>query len=172
MGRRALVHAAARRADDRQRSLLPLDLAPADAPPLRAALALVGLGAALSPRGPRGVLALGCALLALVYAPCTISVGGDFMGLHRFIMPLFVAAAIAVTLGLERLTALIPARPLFTARAPAMLGLLGRLFGTRRALASTSVAALLLGAFAVTSSRSPHLPRAPRPDHGIDTPAT
>jgi len=37
----------------------------------------------------------------LVYLPYAVSVGGDFMGLHRFIMPVFVVAAIAVTLGLE-----------------------------------------------------------------------
>ena len=137
-------------------------------------LALVGLGAALSPRGPRGVLALGCALLALVYVPYTISVGGDFMGLHRFIMPLFVAAAIAVTLGLEQLTSLIPAHPLATAHspaAPAVLGLLGRLFPTRRALASTSVAALLLGAFALTQLGLTRTSLARRTaDRGIDTP--
>jgi arabinofuranosyltransferase len=63
-------------------------------------LALIGM-AALRPRTPRFVLGLGCALLALVYVPYAISVGGDFMGLHRFIMPLFVVAAIAVVLGLE-----------------------------------------------------------------------
>jgi arabinofuranosyltransferase len=36
-----------------------------------------------------------------VYLPYAASVGGDFMGLHRFIMPMFVVAAIAVVLGLE-----------------------------------------------------------------------
>ena len=40
-------------------------------------------------------------LLGGIYLVYTASVGGDFMGLHRFIMPLFVLAAIAVTLGLE-----------------------------------------------------------------------
>ena len=30
--------------------------------------------------------------IALAYLPYTVSVGGDFMGLHRFIMPLFVIA--------------------------------------------------------------------------------
>jgi hypothetical protein len=33
-------------------------------------------------------------LLALVYLPYTASVGGDFMGLHRFIMPVFVVVAV------------------------------------------------------------------------------
>jgi len=37
-----------------------------------------------------------------------VTVGGDFMGLHRFIMPLFVIGAIAVALGLERLASLVP----------------------------------------------------------------
>jgi hypothetical protein len=63
-------------------------------------LAFVGLVAA-RPRTPRFVLCLACALLTAIYVPYTVSVGGDFMGLHRFIMPLFVVAAIAVVLGLE-----------------------------------------------------------------------
>jgi hypothetical protein len=65
-------------------------------------VAAIGLGAAL--RGlradtPRARLALACVGLAAFYVPYTVSVGGDFMGLHRFIMPLFVAAAFAVALG-------------------------------------------------------------------------
>ncbi|HLL25108.1 MAG TPA: hypothetical protein VK427_23395 [Kofleriaceae bacterium] len=67
-------------------------------------LAAIGLVAA-RPRTPRFVLTTGCALLAIVYIPYTISVGGDFMGLHRFIMPMFVVAAIAVVLGLEWIVA-------------------------------------------------------------------
>jgi hypothetical protein len=55
------------------------------------------------PRTPRFVLAVTCALLAAVYLPYAASVGGDFMGLHRFIMPMFVVAAIALVLGLERI---------------------------------------------------------------------
>jgi hypothetical protein len=65
-------------------------------------LALLGL-AWVRPRTPRFVLALSCALLAAVYLPYAASVGGDFMGLHRFIMPMFVVGAIAVVLGLERI---------------------------------------------------------------------
>jgi arabinofuranosyltransferase len=72
-------------------------------------LAAVGLGW-VKPRTPRFALAIACALLALVYVPYTVSVGGDFMGLHRFIMPLFVVAAIAVTLGVEKLASLAPQR--------------------------------------------------------------
>jgi arabinofuranosyltransferase len=72
-------------------------------------VALVGLVVA-RPRTPRFALGLACAAIAAVYIPYTISVGGDFMGLHRFIMPLFVVAAIAVTLGLEWLVARVPER--------------------------------------------------------------
>jgi hypothetical protein len=66
------------------------------------AIPLAALGVmAARPRTPRFALGLGIALISAVYIPYTISVGGDFMGLHRFIMPLFVLAAIAVSLGLE-----------------------------------------------------------------------
>ncbi|MEO8704394.1 MAG: hypothetical protein ABI867_30345 [Kofleriaceae bacterium] len=68
-------------------------------------VAIVGM-IAIKPRTPRFVLGLACALVAIVYVPYTVSVGGDFMGLHRFIMPLFVVAAIAVVLGIERLATL------------------------------------------------------------------
>ena len=60
------------------------------------------------PRTPRFTLALACMLLAVTYLPYTITVGGDFMGLHRFIMPMFVVAAVTVTLGLEWLVQLAP----------------------------------------------------------------
>ena len=63
-------------------------------------LALVGMVIG-GTRTPRFALALSCLLLSAVYVPYAISVGGDFMGLHRFIMPLFVMAALCVTLGLE-----------------------------------------------------------------------
>jgi hypothetical protein len=63
---------------------------------------LVLLGAAtVKPRTPRFVLALTCALLAVVYLAYAVGVGGDFMGLHRFIMPVFVAVAVLAMLGLE-----------------------------------------------------------------------
>ena len=62
------------------------------------ALPLAALGFVFAK--PR-MLGVACVLLALAYIPYTISVGGDFMGLHRFIMPMFVVAAIAVALGLE-----------------------------------------------------------------------
>ncbi len=55
-------------------------------------------------------------VFAAAYLLYTISVGGDFMGLHRFIMPVFVAAAIGVALGLARLAAW--GTPRLRARAP------------------------------------------------------
>src|SRR6185312_8984673 len=72
----------------------------------------------VKPRTPRFVLAAACGLLVLVYLPYAVSVGGDFMGLHRFIMPVFVATAILVVLGLERLVA---ARGPLAIVAPAVL---------------------------------------------------
>ena len=72
-----------------------------------APVALLGL-AAIRPRSPRFVLAASSALLLAVYLAYTISVGGDFMGLHRFILPLFVLAAFAVVLGLEWLSRFLP----------------------------------------------------------------
>ena len=74
------------------------------------ALPVAVLGLVAKPRTPRFALALACGLLAIVYVPYAISVGGDFMGLHRFIMPLFVVAAVAVALGLEQIVARIPHR--------------------------------------------------------------
>jgi hypothetical protein len=115
-------------------------------------LVAIGLGAGiLRIRTPRGVLALALGLLAAVYVPYTISVGGDFMGLHRFIMPLFVVAAIGVVLGLEQLARTVPA--------------------PHRALASLAACALLAGAFAYTQVRLTRAQLASRAaDHGIDTP--
>jgi hypothetical protein len=65
-------------------------------------LAILGI-AWVRPRTPRLSLALACGLLAAVYLPYAASVGGDFMGLHRFIMPMFVVGAVTVVLGLERI---------------------------------------------------------------------
>ncbi len=119
------------------------------------ALPLVGVAlAAARPRTPRFVLTTACALLAAVYVPYAISVGGDFMGLHRFIMPLFVIAALAVVLGIEWLTRFVPAQ--------------------RRAVASAVAAAVLVAGFSITqyaltrtSLRWANFGN----DHGIDTPA-
>src|SRR5262249_5227912 len=91
-----------------------------------------GLGLmAARPRTPRFALGLGCAVLAAVYVPYTISVGGDFMGLHRFIMLLFVLAALAVALGLEWLTARLPERMRTYFGAGAALVLVGIYAGTQ-----------------------------------------
>ncbi len=112
-------------------------------------------------RTPRAVLATSCLLLALAYVPYTISVGGDFMGLHRFIMPLFVVAAIALVLGLDWLTARIPAPPLA----------LGPLRTTPRALVQVGACAAIVGAFASTQVELTRTQLATRaPDRGIDTP--
>jgi len=113
-------------------------------------IAVVGLVAA-RPRTPRFVLTVSCALFAAVYLVYTVSVGGDFMGLHRFIMPMFVVAALAVTLGAEWIA--------------------GRL--ARRG-AGGLLAAVLVGGFAVTQvslSRESLRWGNFASDRGIDTPA-
>ncbi len=74
-----------------------------------APLVFVGLAIA-KPRTSRfffGSLAL---LISAVYIVYTIRVGGDFMGLHRFVMPLFVIAAIGFSLGFKVLVDLVPSR--------------------------------------------------------------
>ena len=100
-------------------------------------IALVGLGV-VRPRTPRFVLALGCGAIAAAYVIYAITVGGDFMGLHRFIMPGFVCAAIAVALGLAWLIArFAPAPPAAAVAAAAVLVLA---FGaTQLALTRTSL---------------------------------
>ncbi len=116
-------------------------------------IALLGLVAA-KPRTPRFVLGLACAVIAAVYIPYTISVGGDFMGLHRFIMPLFVLAAIAVVLGLEWICARVPENP--------------------RGYVALGLATVVLGAFGFTQSQLTLKSMKWgnwAADHGIDTPA-
>jgi arabinofuranosyltransferase len=116
-------------------------------------IAVLGLVTA-RPRTPRFALGLSCALIAAVYVPYTISVGGDFMGLHRFIMPLFVLAAIALVLGLEWLCAQIPEGARTYVAVGVVVGVLGA-FGfsqLRLTLRSTK-----WGNWTA--------------DHGIDTPA-
>ncbi|MGE0869341.1 MAG: hypothetical protein AB7P03_12300 [Kofleriaceae bacterium] len=63
-----------------------------------------------TPRSARTVLAMASTIIAGAYLTYAVSVGGDFMGLHRFIMPVFVIAALAVTLGLEWVTSWIVGR--------------------------------------------------------------
>jgi arabinofuranosyltransferase len=113
-------------------------------------LAVLGLASA-RPRTPRFALTVACAVLAVVYLIYTVSVGGDFMGLHRFIMPMFVVAALAVTLGAEWLA--------------------GKL---RHAAAGPAVAALVVIAFAVPQWQLTHASLRWgnfANDRGIDTPA-
>jgi arabinofuranosyltransferase len=122
-------------------------------------IAVLGLVAA-RPRTPRFALTTACAMFAAVYLVYTVSVGGDFMGLHRFIMPLFVVAAIASTLGLEWIAGKL--------RTPAALrSVLRHGWGP-------VLAAIVVGAFAVSQWK---LTRESlrwgnfASDRGIDTPA-
>lgn len=71
-------------------------------------VAAIGL-IAVKPRTPRFIVAAVCIVLSVAYLGYAVSVGGDFMGLHRFIMPVFVCAALAVALGMEWLIARWPA---------------------------------------------------------------
>jgi hypothetical protein len=87
-----------------------------------------------------------CLLLTVVYLAYTVSVGGDFMGLHRFVMPLFVTTAVLTALGLEAITARLPLA------AQAALGLL-------------LVAGLALSDIGVTSQA-----QVPKADNRIDRP--
>ncbi len=114
---------------------------------------LVGLIA--RPRTPRFVFASLTLPLTLIYLVYTASVGGDFMGLHRFIMPIFVLVAITASLGLATLADLAIAR-----RVPRMI--------------PTALVAILVAAFAWSqwrlTSESLRWGNFDN-DHGIDTPA-
>ncbi len=101
-----------------------------------APLALLGMIVGAR-RSPRFTLALALILLAGVYVPYTISVGGDFMGLHRFVMPLFVVAALSVTLGLEWLLRVIT--PAIAPRIVAGVLLVGAFAATQVLLTRASV---------------------------------
>ncbi len=72
-----------------------------------APVALVGLAVA-KPRTSRFVLGTLSLLVTMVYLIYTMRVGGDFMGLHRFVMPLFVISAIGTALGLRLVVGLLP----------------------------------------------------------------
>jgi hypothetical protein len=116
-------------------------------------LAVIGL-VAVRPRTPRALLAATCAGFSAVYLAYTVAVGGDFMGLHRFIMPVFVTAALAVALGAERVAGWL-AHSLGRAAAPLVAGVLLAAFAVSQwQLTRTS---LRWGNFAN--------------DRGIDTPA-
>jgi arabinofuranosyltransferase len=116
------------------------------------ALPVVAIGiATVKPRTPRFTLALACALLGVVYVVYAAGVGGDFMGLHRFIMPVFACAAVLAVLGVEWLAQKLPHVPI--------------------------AAAIVIAGFAATqlqltrdSTRS-CANRVCNNDHGIDSPA-
>jgi hypothetical protein len=119
-------------------------------------VAAVGvIAGALQPPKPRRILVTVGAAIAAAYLVYTVTVGGDFMGLHRFIMPVFAIAAIAVAIGFDRIVALIR-RPIPIAASYAVAGLVAAGFGfTQYRL---TVESLRWGNFAA--------------DHGvIDTPA-
>ena len=108
------------------------------------------LGAIARPRTPRFAFATLAIALAAAYLYYTASVGGDFMGLHRFIMPIFVLVAVLVGLGFARLASWL--------KAPVVLG-----------LAAIAVAAFAWSQWRLTneSLRWNNLAN----DMGIDTPA-
>lgn len=102
-----------------------------------------------------GSLAL---LLALVYLAYTVSVGGDFMGLHRFVMPVFVIAAVGCALGLRLV----------------IHALAARVPGMRRPALGAALALAVIAGFAVDQVRlTVESLRWGnwKSDHGIDTPA-
>jgi arabinofuranosyltransferase len=119
-----------------------------------APLALAGMLIA-KPRTPRFVFGTVAALITALYLTYTIKVGGDFMGLHRFIMPLFFIAAISLALGLTLAVRLLPAGPARKFGAPlVVLALVASFAVSQYRLTTTS---LRWGNF--------------KNDHGIDTPA-
>jgi hypothetical protein len=66
---------------------------------------VLALGLIARPRTARFAFATLAVLLAAAYLYYTASVGGDFMGLHRFIMPIFVLVAVLAALGFARAAA-------------------------------------------------------------------
>ncbi|MCP4449475.1 MAG: hypothetical protein GY811_29695 [Myxococcales bacterium] len=118
-----------------------------------APLAILGLALA-KPRTGRFVFGTLALLIAAVYLVYVMRVGGDFMGLHRFVMPLFVIAAIGFVLGLRRITALLP--PKLSGKVGAGLALITVLLFARSQYKLTAES-VRLGNW--------------KSDHGIDTPA-
>jgi hypothetical protein len=113
---------------------------------------LIVLGIATAkPRSPRFVLALACTLVVAAYLTYAASVGGDFMGLHRFIMPVFVAIAVLVVLGLEWLAARVRYVPI----AAAVIVVL---------FAATQLDLTIASTRSCANRNCPN-------DHGIDSPA-
>ena len=117
-------------------------------------LVLAGLLGA-RPRSRRFVFGSAAALVGAAYLAYTVRVGGDFMGLHRFVMPLFPVAALGAALGLRLLCGLVRGTRARLIVALAAAGLLLAAHGT--AQLRLTVRSLRWGNFAN--------------DHGIDTPA-
>jgi hypothetical protein len=59
-------------------------------------------------RSPRFYVGSVLLLIGAVYLAYAVSVGGDFMGLHRFVMPVFVIVALGAALGVRMLCAQLP----------------------------------------------------------------
>ncbi len=117
-----------------------------------APLVLVGLFAAPL-RSRRMQLGSLSALIGAVYLYYTVGVGGDFMGLHRFVMPLFPLGALAAVGGLRFLVELVP---------------------RWRRLSGPALAAALVAAFAIFQLRLTAASTRPgnwKSDQGIDTPS-
>jgi arabinofuranosyltransferase len=66
-----------------------------------APLVLFGILGSIGVEGARRTFASLSLFITFVYLLYTASVGGDFMGLHRFIMPVFFLVAILVTVGIH-----------------------------------------------------------------------
>ena len=67
-----------------------------------AASPLIAIGWWAAPRkSGRFLFGAIASLVTAVYLAYTVRVGGDFMGLHRFVMPLFVLAALGCSFGLR-----------------------------------------------------------------------
>lgn len=122
------------------------------------AIGLVGAGLR-SRRMYYGSIAL---LFGLVYLAYTVRVGGDFMGLHRFIMPVFVLAALGTALGMSAIWSRFARPSVTSARA------------RWRSAVPVIVCVGLLSAFAqdqLSLTRTSMKWGNWRADHGIDTPA-
>jgi arabinofuranosyltransferase len=85
-------------------------------------------------------------LVAGAFLAYVVSIGGDFMGLHRFIMPVFVVVALAASIGLADAARFLPAK------------------------ARAAPAILLVAAFAWSQASLSKRSLEPRADRGIDRP--
>lgn len=107
------------------------------------------------PADPRFVFGTAAALIAAVYLIYTARVGGDFMGLFRFVMPVLVIAAVGAVLGARDLVRWVPA-------------------GTGRCAVIVMVAAVLASAHGyrqLGATRAATRWGNFQSDRGIDTPA-